>query len=236
MATLLVAMSFKAIPSAGGKLSIVFDHYVDDKILLLDTVQYKNELGQPFTVTKLRYYIGNIHLKKTGGPDVIVDDYYLIDEEEPLSKKIILNNIPSGEYTGIDFIIGVDSIHNCSGAQSGALDPVNAMFWAWNTGYIFLKLEGLSNASKSSGHMLEYHIGGYKAPANCIRRVHIDIAGNVKLNKAHDIKIALKVDIAKLFGANNRIDFTKLSSVTDFHNATIIADNYSQMFSMISLN
>jgi hypothetical protein len=29
------------------------------------------------------------------------------------------------------------------------------------------------------------------------------------------------------------IDLSKLSSVTDFHNATTIADNYSDMFSIM---
>ena len=59
-------------------------------------------------------------------------------------------------------------------AQTDALDPVNAMFWAWNTGYIFLKLEGRSSFSKLPGNIFEYHIGGYKSPSNCIRTISLN--------------------------------------------------------------
>ncbi len=233
MAALWAAMSFTK-PS-GGKFTITFHHYVGDKLLQLDTVIYNNAFGQPFTITKFKYYVGNIHLKKTNGTDVVFNDYYLVDEDESPSKKIDLD-IPTGEYSGIEFIIGVDSLHNCSGAQSGALDPVNAMFWAWNTGYIFLKLEGKSPASKSSGNVFEYHIGGYKAPANCIRQVSLRFAQPFTVNNAGTKELHLKADAAEILKGSTAIDFSTLSSVTDFHNAATIANNYMGMFSVLSVN
>ena len=233
MATLWVAMSFTTRPS-GGKLSIVFDHYLGDKPLLLDTVTYNTALGQPFTVTKFKYYIGNIHLRKVSGDEVVFEDYYLIDEEEDQSKRINID-LPAGEYSGIDFIIGVDSLHNCSGAQSGALDPVNAMFWAWNTGYIFLKLEGKSPASKSPGNVFEYHIGGYRQPANCIRHVSLSFTQPLAMAHMCNRELRLKADASEVLKTPTSIDISALSSVTDFHNATTIADNYMDMFSVLSV-
>ena len=229
MATLGVAMSFtNKAPET--KLAIVLDHYVGNELLQFDTVNYKNALGQSYTITKFKYYIGNIRLKKKNGEEVAFNDYYLISEEEQGSKKIMLETVPAGEYTGIEFIIGVDSAHNCSGAQSGALDPVNAMFWTWNNGYIFMKLEGRSPASKSPGKYFEYHIGGYKQAANCIRKISLDFNKALSLESMKELHI--KVDIAEILKAKTVIDFSKLSSVTDFHNATIIADNYMNMFSI----
>ena len=143
--------------------------------------------------------------------------------------------VPDGEYTGISFIIGVDSLHNCSGAQAGALDPVNAMFWTWNTGYIFLKLEGKSPASKSPGNIFEYHIGGYKQPTNCIRQVSLAFKAPLKLNSSHlEVELHIKADAAEVLKTPTTIDISQLSSVTDFHNATTIADNYADMFSVIN--
>jgi len=231
MATLWVAMSFT--PPSGGKLTITFDHYVGDEPLRLDTVTYRSALGQPFTVTKFKYYIGNIHLRKANGGEATFDDYYLIDEDEALSKKISLD-VPTGEYTGIDFIIGVDSLHNCSGAQSGALDPVNAMFWAWNTGYIFLKLEGKSSVSRSPGNVFEYHVGGYKQPANCIRHISLNFTQPFTMGNSGTDELHLKADVAELLKTPTSIDFSTLSSVTDFHNAATIADNYMDMFTVLS--
>ncbi len=129
----------------------------------------------------------------------------------------------------------MDSIHNCSGAQSGALDPVNAMFWTWSTGYIFLKLEGKSAVSKSPGHLFEFHIGGYKQPSNCIRKVNLDLKSQkLNLTKNQNVNLSLKVDIAELFKSPTTLDLAEISSVTDFHNATTVADNYADMFSVMS--
>ncbi len=231
MATLVVAMSFTLKPDSG-KLTLVLHHYVGDELLNLDTASYKNALGQPFTVTKFKYYIGNIRFRKVNGEEIQIDNYYLVDEDEDRSKKISLN-LPDGGYTAISFIIGVDSLHNCSGAQSGALDPVNAMFWTWNTGYIFLKLEGKSPLSKSPGNIFEYHIGGYKQPANCIRRVSLALKQTLVISNATPKELQIKADADELLKSPTTIDISVLSSVTDFHNATIIADNYADMFSII---
>ncbi len=233
MATVSVAMSFVARP-AGGALTIAFEHYVGNKVLQLDSATYMNDLGQPFTITKFKYYIGNVHLKKKDGSEVVFGDYFLVDEEEDASKKIRMD-LPAGDYTGIEFIVGVDSLHNCSGAQSGALDPVNAMFWTWNTGYIFLKLEGKSPASKSAGNVFEYHIGGYKAPANCIRHVSLNFDQPMVMENMSSKELRLKTDAAEILKTPTTIDISKLSSVTDFHNAATIADNYADMFSVMGI-
>ena len=231
MATLSVAMLFCF--NAWCKVTLYFDHYIKDRIVQFDTVNYINELGQLYTITKFKYYIGNISLISKNGITAINKDYFLIKEEDSLSKVLHINNIPADNYTGIQFTLGVDSADNCSGAQSGALDPVNGMFWAWNTGYIFLKLEGKSPQSSSTGNMLEYHIGGYKRPHNCIRQIILNF--NVQSDFKEDKEIHIKVDIAEMFKSRQIIDFTKISSVTDFHNATLIADNYMDMFSVISI-
>ena len=233
MASLGLAMSFTYKPVEKEKLTVIFDHYVGDRLLQFDSVNYKNELGQAYIVTKFKYYIGNIRLKKRNGGTVAFKDYYLINEEEEGSKKIVLEKLPGEEYTGIEFIIGVDSLHNCSGAQSGALDPVNGMFWTWNSGYIFLKLEGKSAASKSPGHVFEYHIGGYKQPANCIRKISLHFSKPMQAGSMKELHI--KADIAEILKAKTVIDFSKYSSVTDFHNATMIADNYMNMFSITDI-
>jgi hypothetical protein len=230
---LLATMSFINANKEKKKGTIIlqFENYVDDKPLNLDSTTYHNHIGQPYTISKFKYYIGNIHLKKKNGAEYSSSDYFLINEEDSTSKQITLDNVPDGEYTSISFIVGVDSIHNCSGAQSGALDPMNAMFWAWNTGYIFLKLEGQSPLSQSPGKLLEFHIGGYKEPNNCIRNISLDL--NYNTAKCSAIKI--KTDVSEIFKTPLTVDFSKISSVTDFHYATRIANNYVDMFSVLSI-
>lgn len=231
IAALTAAMSFNS--STPTKLVLHFENYVGTIPLKLDSLTYKNELGQNYTVSKFKYYISNVCLEKQDSSEVRFNESYLVNEEEPQSKNIAITGIHEGNYTAINFIIGVDSIHNCSRAQEGALDPVNAMFWAWNTGYIFLKMEGKSTASKSPGNLLEFHIGGYKAPYNCIRKVTLHLDKGIILSNDKTSTIKIKADLSEMFKTPTAIDFSNISSVTDFHNATTMADNYKNMFSII---
>ncbi len=223
IAAVMAAMSF-IIPTHH-TVKLQFKNMVGDRPLVLDSATYKNAFGQSFTVSKFKYYIGNICLQTKNGQSFKSSDCFLVNEEDSASKQIILNDVPEGNYTSISFILGVDSIHNCSGAQTGALDPVNGMFWTWNTGYIFFKMEGKSPVSTSPGRLLEFHIGGYKQPANCIRQVKLEL-------KQPADNITIKADLSELFKTPTAIDFSKNSSVTDFHGATTIADNYKDMFSI----
>jgi hypothetical protein len=231
--TVIITTNSFTTPVERAKLNIRIEHFVGGRQLSLDSVEYKNALGQVFTVSRFRYYLSNVTLKNADGATFQSQDYFLVDESVQDSKLITLTGVPVGTYSSISFTIGVDSLHNCSGAQSGALDPINGMFWTWNTGYIFLKLEGHANASVSPGHIFEYHIGGYMAPNNCIRQVTLNFRKK-GLHIANDKtdELPLKCDILKILKKPVAIDFSKLSSVTDFHNATTIADNYQDMFTI----
>ena len=57
--------------------------------------------------------------------------------------------LPEGDYTELQFLLGVDSLHNVSGAQTDDLDPAKDMFWTWNSGYVMAKMEGNSPAVKT---------------------------------------------------------------------------------------
>ena len=121
------------------------------------------------------------------------------------------------------------------GVQSGALDPVNGMFWAWNTGYIFLKLEGNSSYSKSPAGIFEFHIGGYKQPSNAIRKVDLNLSIRPLNIAAKTSVIDIKVNAAEVLKTPTTIDFSVLSSVTTPQYATTIANNYADMFSIMQV-
>ena len=263
IAAILVAMFFCAASlSAQPKhMSLYFENRVRQDIVHPDSTTfgyyallqidstYMNALGQPYTVTNFKYYVSNIKLTDTNGKVFVhKDGYYLINQEDSASHHIELNDVPPGYYGKISFTIGVDSLHNCSGAQSGALDPINGMFWTWNSGYIFMKLEGKSPASRQPGHTYEYHIGGYKAPANCIRNVTLnimerdaymndDIPAGIKPEDTLIMDgISIRANVSAILSSHTRLDFSKMSSITDFHNAEIVADNYKDMFFMIGVS
>ena len=206
-----------------------FSHYAGESLLQLDSAHYKNALGQDFTISMFKYYVGDFELISTSGKRVKSEGYFLIDEENEHSKSFALENVPIDEYVAINFIIGVDSAHNCSGAQSGALDPLNAMFWSWNTGYIFLKLEGNSEKCTTPSRFFEYHIGGYKSTENCIRQIALPMKP-FNVTKDQRNSIGIEVDVLKVLGQTNPMDFEQIPVVTNHNYATLVADNYAKMF------
>ncbi len=137
--------------------------------------------------------------------------------------------MPSGEYTGLTFTVGVDSTRNVSGAQTGALDPTQGMFWSWNTGYIFMKLEGYSPQSEKGG--LTFHIGGFKAPNNTIRTISPSLNNSKVLVAAGKApQVHLKVDVLEMFQTPQVVKFADLSTTMGGPASVTIADNYRDMF------
>ncbi len=209
------------LDASAQQFNLTFRHYAGDSELSKQTTYY-NFYNQPFSVSKFKYYISNISLTSSDGKPCFFESSYLIDNDDDESQRIILPVGKDHNFSSVEFIIGVDSLHNCSGIQSGALDPLNGMFWSWNTGYIFLKLEGISALSTLPKNMIEYHIGGYAYPNAAIRKIKI------ALNKTKSA--VLKVDVNKLLSAVNKIDFRLIPSITGKENATMMADNFSSMF------
>jgi hypothetical protein len=238
IAAFVAAMSFTSGKEKLSKVSrvmIQFETYVGNERLKMNTTNYQNEYLQYYTVSKFRYYICQIQLTNKNGKNYFSNAHYLVNEDEADSHRIVLNDVPEGAYTSIAFTVGVDSLHNCSGLQQGALDPVNGMFWAWNTGYVFLKLEGTSPASTAPGNIFEFHIGGYRLPHNCIREINLKLKEDLEVSAAGTAIARIKTDVAEILKTPVAINFATLSSVTDFNNATLIADNYRDMFSVISV-
>jgi hypothetical protein len=56
----------------------------------------------------------------------------------------------------------------------------------------------------------------------------------VQLNIEKKNTVQIKVDILELLGSKTQIDFKDLPTVTDFRHAVTLADNYQNMFSIIS--
>lgn len=214
-----------------------FTHKVGAQLLALNTGNYTNANGDQYTVSRFRYYLSNFRFRKTDGTyytvpsDVNTDfGYFLIDEDNASSKNISIPGIPAGDYDAVEFLIGIDSLRNCSGAQVGALDPANGMFWSWNSGYIFMMFEGNSPQSTAAGNALIFHAGGFKDPANNIKKVTLTFNGakaTVRNNISPEIHFI--VDVSELFSNPNTINFATLNTAHMPMACMPIAQNYADM-------
>jgi hypothetical protein len=145
-----------------GMFKMEFENGFGSRDLKLNDSVYINSSGDSLRFSAVNYYISNVKLTKTDGSTWSEpSSYHLVQLSSPVSALISISNVPAGNYSGYSFTIGVDSLRNVSGAQSGALDIINGMFWDWNSGYKFIVIEGTSPQSSMMG-AFEYHIGGFK--------------------------------------------------------------------------
>ncbi len=226
--------------SQTGTVSLEFEQTVGAAPLTLNTQSYATPAGDQFKITTFRQYISNIKFTKTDGSTYAVpESYYLVDAAVPASQGLALKDIPAGDYKSLTFTVGVDSARNVSGVQTGALDPNNAMFWTWNSGYIYTKLEGTSPqaphpAGAAEGGLV-FHIGGFKSPNNTIRTVTLPFpAGtNLLVRTDHAPEVHLNVDVMKMFTGPTTVRFATLSNTMGGANSVLVANNYAAgMFSI----
>lgn len=222
-------------PGPTGSMNISFRNMVGTDSLVLNTQNYVNLNGDTFSVDVYNYYISNLKLIRTNNTaKAISESYYLIKANDPSSWNVVLAKIPQGEYKAIEFLIGVDSTRNVSGAQTGALDPAHNMFWSWSSGYIMTKLEGSSPQAPSGS--FGYHVSGFYGVNSVLKNVHLDFPINAQVGDGTTSTLTIKNDLQEWFQNPSLIKLGVLYSVhAAGTSAKSLADNYADMFSVISL-
>ena len=194
--------------------------------LVLEDKQYVTAQSDTVVLATFRFYISNVQcVFEDSSTYSEPNSYHLIDIEKEESLSFDLKSMPVKKLRFLNFTIGVDSLANVSGAQSGDLDPIKGMYWAWNTGYINAKIEGKSSSCKSLKNVFEFHIGGYLPPFNALRKVQLPIK-NVESNVLN-----IEADVDKWL-SNIKLSETN-SVLLPNKMAMTVADNYAQMFKIV---
>ena len=217
-----------------GTVKISFVNTVNGKALELNTGSYTNPFAETYTVSKFKYYVSHVSLAAATGSVYENESYHLIDASnaDALHFSFLVN---AGSYQSLSFMPGVDSLHNVSGAQTGALDPLNDMFWTWNSGYIMAKLEGISPQSKVVNNKVEFHIGGFMGPYQVLKNIVLNFpAGKTLIIKeGGSSEIIIEANIDSWWQQSNDIKIS-VHPVCSTPGALAkkIADNYSKMFTI----
>jgi hypothetical protein len=226
------------IPSdTNGFFEIHINNVVNSNPLALGTSTYTNLNSDTFSVDILQYYFTNVELHTLSGDTFKeVESYYLVDQANPNSLHLMVKGVPRADYSSIRFLIGVDAKRNTSGAQTGALDPIHGMFWTWSTGYIMAKMEGYSPQSGATNKKLAFHIGGFSGVNSAIKTVNLTFPNSANVTPSHTPILTLKADLASWFASPNLVSFNTMFSISSVSaNSKAIADNYANMFSVISV-
>lgn len=232
-----------------GDVEIEFDNRAGDASLVLGT-EYTNAAGEKLKFSTFNYFVSNFVLVKADGTEYTVPKdscYFLCKQNFPDTREVVLKNIPAGDYTGLKFIIGVDSAKSVSPIteRTGALDPAagaSGMYWSWNAGYIFVKVEGTSPQAPldaaSGEHKFEYHtglFGGFDSPTlNNIKAVSLATHADepAKVREGGVPHFHLYVDVLEMFTNPTNISVaTNPASHADAYSKTVAA-NYADMFTL----
>jgi hypothetical protein len=232
-----------SLSNGTGQITIEFDNRAGEEDLELSK-DYVNGAGESFRIAKLNYYISNIKLTTSDGNVFVVpqdSSYFLIIEEHEESQAVHLRNIPSGNYNQISFTIGVDSLRSTMDVSKrhGVLDPAqghDGMYWTWNSGYIFFKMEGTSPAAPTEqDNKFYYHIGGYggyeTSEINNIRTTTLDMGSavaQVRLEK--NPQVHLHVDVLEFFNNPTSISIADHPLVMFSEYSKTVSGNYVNMF------
>lgn len=231
-------------PNDKNSLTIEFDNRMGDQKLVLGSTKYANAAGEDFTVTTLNYFVSNLSLTKDNGEVVkFPDQYFLVRQADANSLNVTLKNVPAANYTGLAYTIGVDSLKSIAdiSQRTGVLDPASYgtdnMYWSWNSGYIFFKMEGISSAAaaNSGGQKLyQFHIGGFGGKSsvtpNNLKSLSFNLPSPATVRK--DIAPAIHVvfDVTKVFSAVNNISLAKSSVIMAPAAGLTVSANYAKAY------
>jgi hypothetical protein len=210
-----------------------------DPMVIGGPYHYVNANGDSFYVSTLNYYISNVKLTDANGNTWSEpESYHLIIATQPSTMSFTMHGMPEGNYTSMQFMIGVDSTHNVSGAQTGDLDPSKGMFWTWNTGYIMAKFEGKSPNSTAPSNNLTFHVGGYGGN-RATQRTTSPSFNSLTANVSTSVTPVIHVDcnVNEWFRTPTTIDFSVYNNVASSGpTAMIFADNYVDMFTITGID
>ena len=122
--------------------------------------------GVRFKLTDWRYYASNFVLIKEDGTEYPIDGkVFLINIA---NSDYSLDSVPTGNYKGFKFVVGLDSATNHKDPTTyDASNPLSiqspSIHWSWNSGYIFIKIEGKYDSTLAQTGAIDqpffYHVG-----------------------------------------------------------------------------
>ncbi len=178
----LVVFILIALPLLGfsqKEINIRFVPMVNGEKLALDSGVFLWNKKET-TVSAFRWYLSNFKLNHKG--ETVWEapkKHVLLDASKP--QTLQLNFQPPNDlvYDELECLLGIDSITQVSGVFGADLDPTNGMYWTWQSGYIHVKVEGVSAGCSTRKNQFQYHLGGYAGEQNTLQTLRwtLDSAG-----------------------------------------------------------
>lgn len=178
--------------------------------------------SETWTAQDLRFYVYDVELVLGDGSSVPValdDDgmwqngqVALLDFEDGCGEMgnsdmnmVVRGQAPAGEYTGVRFKIGVpEELNHANAATAGAPLNLTSMFWNWNGGYKFVRIEG------PMGGFAEWrlHLGSTMCEGDMVGNATCATSNRPEVEVMGDVAGTIQLDLEALF-ANSPLNNTE---------------------------
>ncbi|MEQ1853171.1 MAG: cytochrome-c peroxidase, partial [Chthoniobacteraceae bacterium] len=215
-----IAAALSAKCAFAATLEIAVRHTFNDGPLLLDSLRYQNAAGETLSVTRLSYLLSGFAIERDDGVWVELPDRYAWMDAAKRRTVIRLDGVPEGKYRALRFHVGPDAKANTADpaklAADHPLNPnLNGLHWSWQTGYIFLALEGHYRIGAAEMKGYAHHL------ARDPNRTRVSLAAPLDLT--HDAGVLLALDVGTLLTAPRPISFEKDGTATHSRDGDPIA-------------
>jgi hypothetical protein len=177
--------------------------------------------GDTITPINFRFYVSEMRLVTVGGDAVPVDlvtdaglpapyGVHFFNAEDATSHTLRVL-APTGAYTGVTFLLGLDGACNTSttAARNPPLSDTSQMTWPPPFGYLFLRYESLlTSGAQGTGAAppRSIHMGGF--PGSLLAPV-IDVDGQLAVPPGATVRRSLRLAMDQIFvAANTPVDLT----------------------------
>ena len=198
--SLILSGSCHRVPELKAGIQINISHEVDAQPLRMDSIAYQNEAGNPYSVTRLEYYLSDFTFIRPDGSSERVELTHYCNPRKAESLHFDLE-VTEGNYSALEFVLGIPAERNVSYTLPATSENIN-MSWPENMGggYHFMKLEGhfIDNQQKEKGFAMHLGMNQWL--------VHIRLDHNMDF-KGNQNPVGLSMNINEWFRNPHTYDF-----------------------------
>ena len=201
------------------KVIMTFDpRYEGSSIQIADRIT--NAQGYPVEFTGIQFYISNIELISSGSSQKLSDIEFVSVGANALTMEY---EVPSGNYTGIKFDLGVPADMNSPEnpdfmisiyEEDHPLSANNGMYWTWAAGYRFFTLEGKCDTMDVGNDPITIPFAFHSGRDTLFRAMET-FQHSFNLSKDQSKVIPFEIDMATIFA--NEGDTIDLKTERQFH-------------------
>lgn len=217
------------------KLHLKFIPTFNGQALSIDSV-YTNTFGQQLRIENVQFYLSNIYAHN-GADSTLLNQAFLFTLLEPQTLSL---NVSPQNFSSLSFGVGVPGNlnKNVDPSQYANSNPLsvqgsNGMFWYWNTGYIFVKVEGRYELTGTPNAPLMDSYAFHLGDDPLYHELHFN-TGNVSLAEGDSRTLSIEVALDSVF--NRPVDPIDLSvdnlthTTSNFPLAERVTNNFVSAF------